>query len=413
MAKLKIQYFGPIEKGFQGNSDWLEFKDITVFIGDQGSGKSTVAKVFSTLTWIEKALVREDFKPDDLKRYNRFKKQLSYQNLENYFNKNTLIDYRGEFYEIIYQDEDLEIHRKENETQYRFPKIMYVPAERNFVSAVDKPTLLKRLPPALYTFLDEYEEAKQSLNQAIDLPIGNARFEYRKQNKASYISSERFRLKLLEASSGFQSFVPLFLVTQFLTQSIIKRQAQVFNDTSIDEKQRIQREIESIHSNPKLSEEVRKLYLERLSERFRYASLVNIVEEPEQNLFPDSQRNMLYSLMGFRQQITGSKLVLTTHSPYIINYLSIAIKAKNLTDKMPESLSEASREKVSEIVSKIVPESAQVRPDQVIIYQLTDKGTIDRLPDFEGIPSDNNYLNKNLEKSNMLYDQLLEIEDEL
>ena len=409
MAKLKIQYFGPIEKGFQGNSDWLEFKDITVFIGDQGSGKSTVAKVFSTLTWIEKALVREDFKPDDLKRYNRFKKQLSYQNLENYFNKNTLIHYRGEFYEIIYQDEDLEIHKKNNTVQYRFPKIMYVPAERNFVSAVDKPTLLKRLPPALYTFLDEYEEAKQSLNQSIDLPIGNARFEYRKQNKASYISSERFRLKLLEASSGFQSLVPLFLVTQFLTKSITERQAQTFKDTSIDEKQRMQREIESIYSNPKLSEEVRKLSLERLSERFRYASLVNIVEEPEHNLFPDSQRNMLYSLMGFRQQITGSKLVLTTHSPYIINYLSIAIKAKNLTDKMAGSLSEASREKVSEIV----PESAQVKPNQVIIYQLTDKGTIHRLPDFEGIPSDNNYLNKNLEKSNMLYDQLLEIEDEL
>ena len=412
MARLKIQYFGPIERGFQDNSGWLKFKEITVFIGDQGSGKSTVAKVFSTLTWIEKALVREDFKPDYLKRYNRFKKQLSYQNLENYFNENTLINYQGEFYEIIYRGGELEIHKKKNTVQYRFPKIMYVPAERNFVSAVDKPTLLKRLPPALYTFLDEYEEAKQSLNQAIDLPIGNARFEYRKQNRASYISSissERFRLKLLEASSGFQSFVPLFLVTQFLTKSIIKSQDQIFNDISIDEKQRIQREIESIYSNPNLSEEIRKLSLERLSERFRYASLINIVEEPEQNLFPDSQRNMLYSLMNFRQQITGSKLVLTTHSPYIINYLSIAIKAKNLTDQIARSLSEASRERVG----KIVPESAQVKPDQVVIYQLTENGTIHRLPHFEGIPSDNNYLNENLEKSNMLYDQLLEIEDEL
>lgn len=409
MAKVKIQYFGPIEEGFQDNSGWLEFKDITVFVGNQGSGKSTVAKVFSTLTWIEKALVREDFKPNYLKSYNRFKKQLSYQNLENYFNENTLIDYEGEFYEIKYRGGDLEICKKENTTQYRFPKIMYIPAERNFVSAVDKPTLLKRLPTALYTFLDEYEEAKQSLGQSIDLPIGNARFEYRKQNKASYISSERFKLKLLEASSGFQSFVPLFLVTQFLTQSIIQRQDQTFQDTSIDEKHRIQREIESIYSNPNLSEEVRKLSLERLSERFRYASLVNIVEEPEQNLFPDSQRNMLYSLMEFRQQITDSKLVLTTHSPYIINYLSIAIKAKNLTDKMAGSLNEAPRERVGEIV----PESAQVRPDQVVIYQLTDQGTIHKLPDFEGIPSDNNYLNENLEKSNILYDQLLEIEDEL
>ena len=58
MSRIKIQDFGPIKKGCLENDGWIDLKKVTVFIGNQGSGKSTVAKLISTFIWIEKALVR-------------------------------------------------------------------------------------------------------------------------------------------------------------------------------------------------------------------------------------------------------------------------------------------------------------------------------------------------------------------
>ena len=58
MSKIRIRNFGPIKDGFKENSGWMDVNKLTVFIGGQGSGKSTVAKLISTFTWMEKALVR-------------------------------------------------------------------------------------------------------------------------------------------------------------------------------------------------------------------------------------------------------------------------------------------------------------------------------------------------------------------
>lgn len=58
MSRIKIRNFGPIKEGYQENDGWIDVKKVTVFIGNQGSGKSTVAKIISTFTWIEKSLVR-------------------------------------------------------------------------------------------------------------------------------------------------------------------------------------------------------------------------------------------------------------------------------------------------------------------------------------------------------------------
>ena len=56
MSKIRIKNFGPIKEGFQENNGWIDIKKVTLFIGNQGSGKSTVAKLISTFTWLEKSL---------------------------------------------------------------------------------------------------------------------------------------------------------------------------------------------------------------------------------------------------------------------------------------------------------------------------------------------------------------------
>ena len=47
MVKLKIQNFGPIKSGFSQNNGFMEIMPVTVVIGNQATGKSTVAKLYS------------------------------------------------------------------------------------------------------------------------------------------------------------------------------------------------------------------------------------------------------------------------------------------------------------------------------------------------------------------------------
>jgi len=102
---------------------------------------------------------------------------------------------------------------------------------------------------------------------------------------------------------------------------------------------------------------------------------------------------------------------LTTHSPYIINYLSIAIQAEYLDNKIRKS---SNRDILLTKLYQFVPKDSLVSANNVVVYQLEEKdGSIKKLETFDGIPSDKNTLNQTLAESNLLFDSLLEIEQEL
>ena len=75
MSRIKIKNFGSIKEGFLENEGWLDIKKVTVFVGNQGSGKSTVTKLISLFTWIEKALFRGDYDKKWFEKKNRLKNQ--------------------------------------------------------------------------------------------------------------------------------------------------------------------------------------------------------------------------------------------------------------------------------------------------------------------------------------------------
>ncbi|AIN74854.1 AAA family ATPase [Flavobacterium psychrophilum] len=403
MAKLKINNIGPIKNTSNFKNEYIEFDGVTVFIGNQGTGKSTISKIYSTLAWIEKALVRGDFNINYISQYNRFKKQLAYQNIGNYLNDDSYIDYIGKAYQIIYRNGKVEvIENLDKDSEYLFPKIMYVPAERNFVSTVERPDLVKRLPLPLYTFLEEYEYAKQNLSETITLPIGNIKFEYRKQNKKSWLIGEDYKIDLLEASSGYQSLVPLFLVTNSLSKIISNENNASFKERNVVDENKIRNQIDKIFSNDKISEDIKTLLLEKLSSKYKYSSFINVVEEPEQNLYPTSQKGILFSLFSNKNKNDLNKLIITTHSPYIINHLTLAIKAFMVKPTIDDSL-------FGEL-NDIVPLDAAINPSTVNIYQLDESGNIEKLDNYKGLPSDENFLNEFLGAFNDDFVKLLEIE---
>ena len=134
MSNIIIRNFGAIKE----QSAPIEIKKVTFFIGNQGSGKSTMAKLIATFMWIEKALVRGDYNKKWFERKNRFKNTfLPYHRIENYLKKDTFIQYKGEAYIIIYENEFLKLEEKKN-NNYSLPQINVYTFRTKFYSLCKK-----------------------------------------------------------------------------------------------------------------------------------------------------------------------------------------------------------------------------------------------------------------------------------
>lgn len=406
MSKIKIKHFGPIKEGITENGGWIDIKKVTVFIGNQGSGKSTVAKLISTFVWIEKALVRGDNKEEWFEYKNRLKNRfLTYHRIENYLTDKSNIEYIGEAYSFTYKEGALSIS-KVNET-YPLPQIMYVPAERNFIAYVKKPNELKLSSESLKEFLTEFDNAKEAIKTPIHLPINNVDLEYDKLNDVLNLKGSDFKVRLTEASSGFQSLVPQFIVTRYLAEAI-KNQSGETSNTSTKDSERFRKDAENILMNASLTDEQKRIAMSILSARFNKSAFINIVEEPEQNLFPSSQWNVMKSLLAYNNSTPANKLIITTHSPYLINGFTIAVKTGILKEKAEGN------SKLTEALNNVYPIESAIHPDDLAIYELEETdGSIKLLKTYNGLPSDENYLNTMLDETNDTFANLLEIQQQL
>lgn len=411
MNKIKIKNFGPIKEGYQENDGWMDVKKVTLFVGNQGSGKSVVAKLISTFSWIEKALTRGDYDIRHFERKNKLRNQyLTYHRIENYFPKtnNTLIDYRGESFHMLYENGNFSIADARN-GDYPLPQIMYVPADRNFVANVRSPKSLKQISPSLSEFVTELYNAGNAMKGPMLLPIndenGNEVYvEYNKLNDIFYIKGKDYRIRLTEASSGFQSLVPLFLTSWFLSDSVKGQSENTKQPLSSEQRERFRKRVHEINDNPDFTDELRRIALSDLAKEFVKSAFINIVEEPEQNLFPESQHGMLNSLIKYNNLNKGNKLIMTTHSPYLINYLTLAVKAE-----IVKTVVNTDEEKNK--LSQIVPLESTIKPDDLIIYQMDEiEGTIRKLGDYKGLPEDDNFLNNSIREVNNEFNKLRQIE---
>lgn len=393
---LTVKNFGPIKH------TTVAFNRVTILVGPQGAGKSTLAKLYSTFSWLEKQLVRGLTSIEYITLYSRFKnKYCGYHRITSYFNEHTEIYYHGNAYDFSFCNDKLRVTHGNKTKEARVTKVMYIPAERNLLSSLGEKAPIRTLPPSLLTFKEEYESALVAISGYI-LPIGDSRFEYDRLNKVAWISGPDYRVRLTDASSGFQAASPMLIVTRYLTNIISRQHNTSGVSLSIDELKVLKTEVLRLMNTPGLSDEVRDAALASISQRFAYSGLINVVEEPEENLFPDSQRSVLYSLLSMTNETPGNKLIITTHSPYLINYITLAIKASELLDQG------ASREDIS----RVVPVDSCVRAEDVSIYQLS-YGKADKLDMPAGLPSDNNLLNTAISDTNSDFDSLIEIEDGL
>ncbi|MEJ5995179.1 AAA family ATPase [Pedobacter sp. Du54] len=313
IERIRVENFGPIKQ-----ID-IQIRDINVFIGTTSSGKSTVAKLIAIFQ-NKDILFRANWEKNRELPTNtliEFRRLLVAYNIDYNIAKDTLIRYEldGLYCEISHGAVISSTFSPYSSIIYTNP--VYMPAERVFYSTLSESifSLITNdvaIPRWLAEFGSRFEKARREIS-TLDLSFLGASYGF--ENGEDVISlTNGDSIKLSQASSGIQSIVPLMVVLQAMTEF----PNDIEKETSYD---------------------------------------LFIVEEPEMNLFPSSQKLLLEFIIQ-RIKRCSDKVIITTHSPYILTSLDNLVQAENAAE-----LSNKTEE-----VDALVPQELWVDFEKVSCY---------------------------------------------
>ena len=395
--RIRLKAFGPVVSGYTANDGWMDIAKVTLFCGPQGSGKSSITKLISLLTWLEKSVYRN---PELTIDNEAFRQALEWQSIASYVKSDTEIAYQGDWLQFSYVKGVVSAKLVCGDNpSYIVPKISYMPAERNFASIVRSADRVEGLPRPLVDMQVEFNRAKRFFASGFCLPANGFKFSFDKEPwivNGDKVDANRTRLE--EASSGLQSMVPMLLVSEYLEKHLAAekdvRSVGLFYDPgTAEKKERIDAYVRALGANESLTAEQKALRLEQYFAPGR--RFVNLVEEPEQNLYPETQRDVVNALVAIANRKPGNVLIMSTHSPYVLNQLVTASLAASIEAK--------------EEVGKVFPLSSAVPQSNMRLYELDGRGGVSLLETPNGIFDDGNVLNTALRDWNELFDRLLGI----
>lgn len=334
MQRLIIRNIGPIVEAD------MRLKKVNVFIGPQSSGKSTIAKIISFCSWLEKN--KHELEGSNLFAGNVIDKMVTYHRLEGYLSGKSRIFYQGDNIAFAYNWTDkiplefIEGHyiptRNSSKEVFFFkterltnPKVLYVPAERNFVSVVPNLQKYDDSKDSLQSFVVDWYEAKRSFRKDNALDLIDLNMKYYSDNDEDYVQIEDgMAIKLKNASSGLQSVIPLLVVADYMTKGMYAKERPF----SVEERDVLDRILHrlAIDKLPTNDIEDLKRRLAGFMQGKVYSHTQFIIEEPEQNLFPTEQYKLMEYLVAIINHGKQHRMTLSTHSPYIINFLNVLLR---------------------------------------------------------------------------------------
>lgn len=338
MKHLVIRNLGPLKEAD------IELKRINVIIGSQSSGKSCVLKTACYCTWVEKRIEltqTADFFAKD----NNFLNELErFHKLKGYIRDETFISYESDFMSFSYDNatKSFSFNWKEGRWDYRRSKVTYIPAERNLVAAIPNWFQVKFADDNIRDFMADWETARQATTN--DLSVLNLGISYRydantKSDKVQV--SDGVTLDFTNTSSGLQSLIPLYVHLYYCINnkdnfSSIEHSAeyQYLSEVLYEELFRKKKKgddrpsvVGKAYAGVKIykgwflfqtqdyADEFRSIY-----DQYTKTSFCDIfLEEPEENLFPPTQSNLVEWLIKITKDEEPSSLFIATHSPYILN----------------------------------------------------------------------------------------------
>lgn len=341
MKHLVIRNLGPLKEAD------IELKRINVIIGSQSSGKSCVLKTACYCTWVEKRIEltqTADFFAKD----NNFLNELErFHKLKGYIRDETFISYESDFMSFSYDNatKSFSFNWKEGRWDYRRSKVTYIPAERNLVAAIPNWFQVKFADDNIRDFMADWETARQATTN--DLSVLNLGISYRydantKSDKVQV--SDGVTLDFTNTSSGLQSLIPVYVHLNYLLSI---QDGRIANSSVTGSKE--ENNLTNLvfdHFSPlfgkQISEEdidkkrptvVFKIndnnYSLQVSDIKKIQNIILqyiitdhcdiFLEEPEANLFPPTQSNLVEWLLEMTKGKQSNNLFIATHSPYILN----------------------------------------------------------------------------------------------
>ena len=283
-------------------------------------------KVLCFCRWIEKKIMAST--QDVINQYShndRFIKELKsfYRLNDEYFKVDTQLSYDGDTITIHYigMTGNAKIVRKKSFAEKRYnTKLCYIPAERNLVSAIQNVDKVYKATERdlLFNFIYEWDEAKKPYTS--DHPFrlsATGGFSYVNKSGADVlVRADGSETPAFYASSGMQSVMPLDVMTGYVTGCVGENAPLSMHERN----------------------EIGKADEESAARRLSYLSAQLFIEEPEQNLYPESQRLVMLSIVralkkALDKGLEQSILLLTTHSPYVLSVVNVLMAAASVAEK--------------------------------------------------------------------------------
>ncbi|HPH23413.1 MAG TPA: AAA family ATPase [Chitinophagaceae bacterium] len=333
--KLIIQNFGPI-KHIE-----LDLGIVNVLIGEQATGKSTVAKLLAVCryfsfiidsleftTRVAKHSFWEGLKAWGLDEAIQSDTSIYYENKDYSYSIKPVKEISGyvshltpissDFKQLIAELNntkpkyivdsllwEISTSFYENEVKKVMDNPFYLPTERGLQSIFS----LGRIPnisDSLFNQLAKISQISQKFSSDTSIePLG---LSYKNENNVGKIKKDLndSYISLNKGASGYQSAIPVVLLIEYYTE--IKKKKKTF-----------------------------------------------IIEEPEQNLFPSAQYELV-KFLADKVKIHNA-ILLTTHSPYILTSLNNLMYAYQVGQEHDE-------------VAQVVPKKYWINPKEVSAYML-------------------------------------------
>lgn len=381
MVTLQIKNIGPVR-----DSGIISLTPFLLLIGRQSSGKSTFMKILCYCRWLEKHIMTST--EDIVTAYThnqKFLKELKqFHRMNNdFFTKESLIEYVGDTLSITLtgNNGNPKIIRNPDYKESRFnSKLCFIPAERNLITAVKDIDIAYKSSErdVLFNFVYEWDEGKSHYDTAhpMELSVTDSYKYINDAGNDKILMPDGKPILEYYASSGLQSVTPIDVLSDYVTGCIGMTKKFTKNDLSLlimDYLNDTNGEQKTIDAST-MTEDVTK----KISRRLIYQSSQLFIEEPEQNLYPDSQKLLVLNLIKrlVKANKTGDKdscIVLTTHSPYILSVLNVLMAWANAVEKKQDSKE----------IMQMFSSDLLLSPEQYSAYYIDEKGTFQSIKDAE------------------------------
>ncbi len=319
---LKIENFGPILE--------IELDDIrplTVFIGESGSGKSTIMKVLSLFRWMFKRVnLRSFIKLSGIRKTKLGFKTiplLKTSGLLEYLREESRIVYRNGRYEIVMEHRKTKVNVQiMDAADLSLEKICFISDKRSIIPDLLSSNVDRHKDNFfLQDTLENFRTAVKSVTEmpleflGVDLKVEKSKSAGTQYRILGQGDDGAYSIHLRNASSGMQTATPIGVILQYyatkynLEDSLNSALLKYFTDND---------DLKNFRAGMNVSE-------------FPNRRVHIFIEEPELSLYPDNQTELVDFLIekcfGTNYNYTMT-LMMASHSPYIVNYLNL-LMARN------------------------------------------------------------------------------------